>query len=506
MNPHSASTFSASIGTKGESTLKTKRDWFATSLLAVLLVSLATPLVAPQTYASEEDDNDDLRIVPGTWYKLESEIVTVLFPSGGRKPMFIWWYNNAPDQIYVVKYQGLIEYLAFEHILLPSKAEYYHRIREAWQEIWRERFSNWYFEPEESRWMDMSDVYKLMLLHQIMSQMWLEMETKWHKPFLPFDAGRWSLSNIGNITTPDGKIIGLSFTFKLVELPDWMQNLQFAENNIMIRVRIYNETVEETLSGTDFTYKVNAGEMKMDFVVNKWVWNIDTIKQLVAQLREEGFNINIPEGRSRLALWVNLASFNISNLSIAQEKPEEIEEHSMTTHMEIEDHTEDITANKTATEGETPIELSRPKYISLRFANQTKTLGGFFRFVSSAKTTGYPNEGDVNMVPVKAAYIAAGAHMRLFIGYPYFGNGTLEHDPSIGVDVPNVDNTPKYTVQAPSGANETPVVIGKYMLPPFTPELMAALIVVVSATAIMLYAARWKRKTPVNMVGVGTTG
>lgn len=96
--------------------------------------------------------------------------------------------------------------------------------------------------------------------------------------------------------------------------------------------------------------------------------------------------------------------------------------------------------------------------------------------------------------------------MRLFIGYPYFGNGTLEHDPSIGVDVPNVDNTPKYTVQAPSGANETPVVIGKYMLPPFTPELMAALIVVVSATAIMLYAARWKRKTPVNMVGVGTTG
>lgn len=24
--------------------------------------------------------------------------------------------------------------------------------------------------------------------------------------------------------------------------------------------------------------------------------------------------------------------------------------------------------------------------------------------------------------------------MRLFIGYPYFGNNTLEHDPSIGVE------------------------------------------------------------------------
>jgi hypothetical protein len=30
--------------------------------------------------------------------------------------------------------------------------------------------------------------------------------------------------------------------------------------------------------------------------------------------------------------------------------------------------------------------------------------------------------------------MSAGAHMRLFIGYPYFGNNTLEHDPSIGVE------------------------------------------------------------------------
>ena len=39
-----------------------------------------------------------------------------------------------------------------------------------------------------------------------------------------------------------------------------------------------------------------------------------------------------------------------------------------------------------------------------------------------------------NTTDVTASYIAAGAHMRLFIGYPYFGNNTLEHDPSIGVE------------------------------------------------------------------------
>jgi len=41
------------------------------------------------------------------------------------------------------------------------------------------------------------------------------------------------------------------------------------------------------------------------------------------------------------------------------------------------------------------------------------------------------------------------------------------------------------------------------VLPLFTTELMVALITVVSATAIILYVTRWKRKTPVNMVGAG---
>jgi hypothetical protein len=155
----------------------------------------------------------------------------------------------------------------------------------------------------------------------------------------------------------------------------------------------------------------------------------------------------------------------------------------------------------TQTSDEKPIETTRP-IIKLGFANETTTLGGFFRFVASAKVKDYPNTGDATMVPVKAAYIAAGAHVRLFIGYPYFGNGSLEHDPSIGVDVPGVDTTPQYSVQAPSGINSIyPTVTGKYVLPLFTPELVAVLIGAVSVVAILIYAVKWKRKTPVNMVG-----
>jgi len=420
--------------------------------------------------------------------------------------MFIWWYTNEPDQVYVVKFQGLIEWFAFDYPLLPQNPETYSHMREAWQETWRERFESWYFKPEEDRWMNMGNMgmVKLMIMQQIMLQIMQRMQSQWHRAYLPFNAGTWSLGDIHNITTSEGKVIGVAFAFTLQSLPDWMPNMQFAENNIMIRVRFYNETVEETVPGTDYKYTVNAGEMKMDLVVNKWEWNIDTLKVLIEQLQQEGFDIKIPEGKSRLALWVNLASINMTKLPLAEEEPEAIEHYSTATHMEIEDDREDITANKTLTETELerPIEIPRPM-IKIKFANETSTLGGFFRYVSSAKISDYPELGDVSIVPVKAAYIAAGAHMRLFLGYPYFGNGTLEHDPSIGVDIASVDTTPKYSVQAPSNSEVTPTVMGAYIPPLFSPPLMLALIVVISATAITLYALRWKRKTPVNMVGAG---
>jgi len=482
-----------------------KRNWLATIVLSVLLASLTSPLIALPTSASE-GNGDEFRIIPGAWYKLESDIITALFPAEGEKPMFIWWYTNEPDQVYVVKFQGLIEWFAFDHPLLPRNPETYNHLREAWQETWREKFEGMFFEPERTRLMNMGGAgqLRLMIMQQIMLQIMERMQSRWHRAYLPFNAGTWNLGDIYNITTPEGRVIGVAFTFTLVDLPDdRMPNMQFAENNIMIRVRFYNETVEETVPGTDYKYTVNAGEMKMDLVVNKWEWNIDTLKELIQQLQQEGFDITIPEGKSRLALWVNLASINMTTLQSAKGSPEEIEGYSTATHMRIQNNMpEDVTANQTQTQAEKPIEIPRP-IVRIGFANETKDLGGFFRFVSSAKITDYPNLGDVNMVPVKAAYIAGGAHMRLFLGYPYFGNGTLEHDPSIGVDEASVDTTPKYSVIAPSGSEVTPTVIGAYIPPLFNTQLMIALIAVVSIAAFVLYAAKWKRKTPVNMVGVG---
>ncbi|MEM2990791.1 MAG: hypothetical protein QXQ02_06365, partial [Halobacteria archaeon] len=74
---------------------------------------------------------------------------------------------------------------------------------------------------------------------------------------------------------------------------------------------------------------------------------------------------------------------------------------------------------------------------------------GFLEFVPWARLLN--DEGNtIEYVNVTASYVAAGGHLKLFICYPYFGDCTLEHDPTIGLTsaeetVPEVTPTPKPT-------------------------------------------------------------
>jgi hypothetical protein len=110
----------------------------------------------------------------------------------------------------------------------------------------------------------------------------------------------------------------------------------------------------------------------------------------------------------------------------------------------------------------------------VHLAKTDGTIAGFFKFVASALHID-PVSGNVtDVVPVKAAYISAGHHMRLFIGYEYFGNQTLEHDPSLGLE-------------------EVPSFISL--------NLLVVLIIATVAIATMVAVVKWKRKT-INIVGV----
>ncbi len=79
----------------------------------------------------------------------------------------------------------------------------------------------------------------------------------------------------------------------------------------------------------------------------------------------------------------------------------------------------------------------------------------------------------MSQVNVTASYISAGGHLRVFLGYPYFGNMTLEHDPLIGAEY----------------------------IPAFvSPVLVLILVVAAGAVGVVFAVAKWKRKT-VNIVG-----
>ena len=438
----------------------------------LLIVSIATPVLADGS--SNQESQVQLSEQNG-WKIIETDVITVLFPAGGAKPMFLWWYKNQTDKVYVVKYQGLYEFFAFD-----APFYYYRHMYLAEWEWLRLRFMamRWDAMPMQLR-MTLRNIYD-----------------NWHDPYLPFSGSQWQLSDIKNITA-DGNVIGLAFAFKLIKVPWWKPRFEFAENNIMIRCRFYFEPVTEVVDGHEYT--VNAGEMKQDIVISNWKWNLDTLKPLLEQLKEH--NVTIPEGRTGLALAIDLASINVTR--ITPEQAETAEDISTTSSMEVEDNTVSVVQNRTMYD-ETPILAQKRLYEQYRIrfikTQNDTTLAGFFDFVSAAKVT-YP-DGSVQVINVTASYAEAGSHLRLFLGYPYFGNGTLEHDPSFGLDVPETTapeaTIPLYRVDVPSGLAQ---VEPRVLLPISTVQLAAIAVGAITLIAVVIYAFKWKRKTPVNMVG-----
>jgi len=427
--------------------LKIERKSLAVVFLAVLLGSLTTPLIAYPTVAdaSARLPPATLETLDNDWLLLTTEKIKILFPAGGKRPMFLWWYTNDTSRVYVVKYQGLIEYFTFEDA-------FYKRLHEALPEKMEEILAKKGYGP----------------IRHLLKFVW--QLGNWHLPMLHFDMGRWELSGPVNITRDD-TVIGVGFNFTLVEA--YQPRFEFAENNVIIRCRFYYEDTTESAHG-NFTYTVAAGELKMDLVVKHWEWNVDKVNDLIDELAEHG--IILQKRKASLALWVNLASINVTNLELAKGNPETIETMADAQSMIVEGKTESVVENKTLTENEQPLNVWKRLHENYRarLAKTDGTIAGFFKFVASALHID-PTSGNITeVVPVRAAYIAAGHHMRLFIGYGYFGNQTLEHDPSLGLE----------TVPSLVSVN-----------------LVMFLVVTTVAIATTVAVIGWKRKT-INVVGV----
>jgi hypothetical protein len=445
------------------------------SILALgLALMLSMPMLAALSPTVNADDSvEDIQSLPvkplyiwnNTWYKFESPLVTLIFPAKGTKPMFLWWYTNDNSTIYVVKFQGVIEYLAID------KPYYRHRFHADNGTINATLWNN-YIEPKlGSKYVFGSPMYR-----QAKYQFeWLLLGL--HRAYLPFSACNWTLTGPEYV---EGKGYW-SFNFTLTEVHGHPR-LEFAENNIEIRCRFYNITTTEIPDENypDYNYTVAAGQLKFDFVVKKWEWNIDKI---YAFLKEHRIDREIPESRTGLALWINMASIKLEDLSCAEnEVQNQVETCSRMREAAVNGEYCIVNRNETS-QDEKPIQATlqlRERFrerIRLHFAVGAKDVPvGFLEFVPWARLLNETG-GTVEYVNVTASYVAAGGHLRLFICYPYFGNYTLEHDPTIGLTSA-----------------------------PLIPELInqKLLLVLIGATAVIvvLVAAVKVRKKPINILAV----
>lgn len=444
--------------------------------LALLLAMPALAVLSPTANADDSAENiQSLPVEPpyvwnNTWYRFESPLVTLIFPARGTKPMFLWWYTNDSSTIYVVKFQGVIEYLILD------KPYYRHRFHADNTTI-KETLWNTYIEPR----LRQKYYYGYRWRYDGAVGTFFGLLLGLHRAYLPFSACNWTLT--GPEFVEDKGC--WSFNFTLIDVYGH-RRLEFAENNIEIRCRFYNTTTAEKPDENypDYNYTVAAGQLKFDFVVKHWEWNIDKIN---AFLKEHDIDKEIPESRTGLALWINMASIKLEDLPCAENDVQNQAENQVEACSRMREaavNGEYCTVDKNETsQDEKPIQAMlqlRERFrerIRLHFVVGAKDVPvGFLEFVPWARLLNETG-GTVEYVNVTASYIAAGGHLRLFICYPYFGNYTLEHDPTIGLTSA-----------------------------PLIPELMnqKLLLVLIGATVvIVIFVAAVKvRRKPINILAV----
>ena len=408
--------------------MKNTKNAIISTALTFLLLSIVMPmLLINNVNASDGDEVDDVQVEPygAHWWRIKTDLITILFPAGGKKPMFLWWYSNDTNNIYVVKYKGLIEYMTIDY-------PYYNNLYEANNLTIQERL--------EAKYASQGP-FQVYVKNKIRNYFgWL---LGLHPAFLPFSACRWNLTGPVDVTREDG-VSYISFNFTLSEAPSIFD---FAEGNVIIRCRFYATEATENVYGL-YNYTVKPGELKMDLVVQGWEWNIDRLNDLFDALHNE-FGITVPVLRAGLALWIDMASINITDISIAEQDansmtqvlpqssseapPEPVEINSDTSDIIAEGKRIQVHNRMTSIAAPLNIRTNLYERFRLRFAKGSQTLAGFFDFVNTAVIINSTTQ-EKSLVNVTAAYITAGNHMRLFIGYPYFGSNTLEHDPSLGVE------------------------------------------------------------------------
>jgi hypothetical protein len=601
-------------------TVKTGR--FGRNVLVLLISAIIATSAAPTILAQPENQRMQARITErNNWKIVETPIITIMFPSQGKNPMFLWWYTGENKTVYVVNYHGLIEYVGItgeqyrhryelterigleifenytgispirirhgimdlrddltnilrdiEHLtgnprtatadqardetsdaigilqdlkenltgldqelslkISPQDYEDAHaaisnlettldemigtlqaidaRLQELSipgreQQAARElrQLSNELHSRIASTLsaysrllMELADVLR-DILKNAREEFVEALKASMHPAYLPFHECAWQLTPVHNITDTDGEVIGLAFGFTLTDAHN--PKFEFAEDNVEVNVRFYYVPVEET-SG-DTTIQINRAEMKMDLVIRNWQWILDGPYELL----KEKYGIALPIQGERLALWLDIASRSIKRLPEEASEVEETGSASAANRVMIGSQMVNIRENAVGQDEKPLLGTGNIRsLLRLKFVKDNSTLAGFFRFVN-ASTVAYPN-GTLKTEPVKAAYLQAGGHLRLFLTYRYFDDGSLTHDPSLGVEVPETTSeaatTPIYQIRSPTSGQIVPTEITKIQVIPrlLLPGYVGAIAIIGVGIAVILFAMR-RRGSPLNSIG-----
>ncbi|MCW3981048.1 MAG: hypothetical protein NWF11_06195, partial [Candidatus Bathyarchaeota archaeon] len=95
--------------------MKQAKKVIATGVASLLAISLLLPLITHPAAAVSSAKPEILPYGPDNrWLWIKTGSINIIFPAGGEKPMFLWWYSDDPSNVYVVKYKGLVEFLTFD--------------------------------------------------------------------------------------------------------------------------------------------------------------------------------------------------------------------------------------------------------------------------------------------------------------------------------------------------------------------------------------------------------
>jgi|Deesub1362B_J571_1020462.scaffolds.fasta_scaffold00003_544 hypothetical protein len=264
------------------------------------------------------------------------------------------------------------------------------------------------------------------------------MRGNYHPFLLPFAALEWKLSGPTNITDTEGNVIGISFSFIAEEAHakvfDYFDKIE-------IRNRIYTVNVEEIVNGENIT--ITRAELKNDIIIEGWRWNMDILKKALGEysgIIDEYFEPTL----TVISHFTVLDKINESLVEFSYiGEPMEIE------HMNVE---MSVMKGFRGTIKVKDMEFtSEMEYESgfddkLEILTEEGVVAGFYKFIPVANLH-YPN-GSIDEVEVKGIFWITNNHLWIFLVYPYFDNATLQHDPSIGVSLTQIeDEEPQYKVE-----------------------------------------------------------